>query len=157
MAVNVDPEHSPEKSFGKDIEETGENTSPPHKGHTSQKWENYPKNKIALPTVGRMVYYYHYSHGNKEMAAIVAGILPGSGLTINASVVSRLGAVVTAGVQDIPHESERPTPSSHYWDWMPFQKGQTAKTEELQRKLEETSVKLEHYRGPKPNLGPEAK
>ena len=103
----------------------------------SQPWA-YEKNKIALPTVGRVVYYYHPSYGDQPLAAMVAFVTPPSeevsGYTVNLGVLNPDGAGSPA--MNVHHESERATPDAPYWDWMPFQKGQAAKTEALQAELD---------------------
>jgi len=146
MSVNTDPEHFPEKNFGKDIEQTGEDTLPnplAHKGHPSQEWKNppektYPKNKIAQPTIGRVVYVYHDKE-DSPMAALVAKATPGS-LEINAAVFAQSGDAILGGIQHVPHISEKPRNVPFCWDWMDYQKGQAAKTEELQAELDRRAL-----------------
>jgi len=93
--------------------------------------------KIAEPTIGRVVYVYsHATAGvpsDKPMAAIVADV---DGLKINAQVIGHSGDILLGGVQNIPHISERSNDVHFWWDWMPFQKGQAAKTEQLQAELD---------------------
>jgi hypothetical protein len=109
------------------------------KGHASQPWKgpDYPKNKIPEPTIGRMVYYYHPSF-LKPCAAVVADC---DGYTVNLGVVNHDGTGFAAcGVQ----HAHRATVDQAHWDWMPFQKGQAVKTEELEREL---AAKIDPNRG----------
>ncbi len=96
---------------------------------------SYPKNKIELPTVGRIVLVTHPS-ALKPLAAIVTDTnLGGNPLTINVGAWNQDG---TCGpVRDLAHVSEKGN-CLQYWDWMPYQKSQAAKTEQLQRELEDT-------------------
>lgn len=98
----------------------------------------FPKNpepqKVAEPTIGRIVYVYGYGVA-KEMAAIVTDVV--SGLTIHACVFSGNG--VPEPAYKLPHISERASVHTPWWDWMPYQKGQAAKTEELERELKQAS------------------
>jgi hypothetical protein len=97
----------------------------------------------ALPTVGRVVYYKSLGspggeYASVDRAAIITQVhnatcvdlcvLNPTGLFFNNSVTQG-----SAGGQ---------------WDWMPFQKGQAAKTEELESKLAST---IDH--SPKPFAG----
>ena len=114
--------------------------TPAHKGHPSQEWKNYPKNKITLPTIGRVVYVYHDKE-DSPMAAIVAKVdIDATGLNINAHVIAQSGDTIPGGIQHVPHISERPPSVPFYWDWMDFQKGQAAKTEELQQELDRRAL-----------------
>lgn len=85
--------------------------------------------KPALPTIGRVVYWYP-ADKTKERAAIVADV---DDYTVNLSVVNHDGSV--AGLRNVPHVSLGQSGGAGHWDWMPFQKGQQAKTEELEKAL----------------------
>lgn len=96
----------------------------------------FPKNKIALPTVGRIVHVFvTNSEPVQPMAAIVAAV-PDDGrpLTIHACVFWPTGT--PAAMKDVPHKSQAAEHGEMFWDWMDYQKGQAAKTEELRRELE---------------------
>jgi hypothetical protein len=68
------------------------------------------------------------------MMAFVAdiGVLSLNDLAITALVVRHDGS--TMAVTSLRHASDASN-GEHYWDWMPFQKGQQSKTEELQNEL----------------------
>lgn len=95
----------------------------------------FPKNnppKITPPTVGRVVLIKR--QGAPDLAAIVAFVHEG-GYTINAGVFNEDGSV--GGLSCVLHASDADEAGNAYprWDWMDFQKGQAAKTEELEAKL----------------------
>lgn len=99
----------------------------------------FPKNpetpKVVEPTIGRVVYVFSGSiltdKQAKPMAAIVTDII--AGLRINACVFSGNG--VPQPATNIQHASQPRHNEDAYWDWMPYQKGQAAKTEELEHAL----------------------
>lgn len=95
--------------------------------------------KVAPPTVGRVVHIFSGSvlgqTKDTPMAAIVTGLR--DGLTIDACVFSGNG--VPQPTQGIVHVSEPRHLTDFYWDWMDYQKGQAAKTEELERQLKQAS------------------
>lgn len=104
---------------------------------------NPPQNsapKIALPTIGRIVHVFGLiSDGagpDVPRAGIVCGAEPGQ-LTINASVWARSGDTFVGGVQNLLHASMPRHPGDLYWDWMDFQKGQAAKTEQLEERIDQ--------------------
>lgn len=85
---------------------------------------------MIKPTVGRVVWYWlaHGSPQRQPHAAIVAGVKSDS--VVNLSVFDYEGN--QRGCVDVPliqEGDERPT--THFCEWMPYQKGQAAKTEEL--------------------------
>jgi hypothetical protein len=82
------------------------------------------------PTVGRLVYYKSYgSPGgefqSEERAAIITAVH--SETEVSLCVINPTGFFFNLSVKQGPGPGQ--------WDWMPFQKGQAAKTEELERKL----------------------
>jgi hypothetical protein len=106
----------------------------------------FPKNKIPLPTVGRIVYVYGQNIG--PFAAIVTQAW-------DDTLVADLHVFSCRGRLDRPKDENHPglLPVSltvdHYlvphiscgdtgicWDWMPYQKGQAAKAEQLQAELD---------------------
>jgi hypothetical protein len=89
------------------------------------------QDKIPEPTIGRVVYYYH-TGVDKEMAAMVCDVV--GPLTVNLGVLNHNGS--GGGVVGVPHTSVSGG-KPPCWDWMPFQKGQAAKTEALQKELDE--------------------
>lgn len=86
------------------------------------------------PTVGRVVYYK--SRGSKDgayesvdRAAVVT--IVNSPTNVGLCVLNPEGLYFQPAVEQGSDAGN--------WDWMPFQKGQAAKTEELQKKLDERS------------------
>ena len=104
---------------------------------TQQPWAyEKAKNKIALPTIGRVVHLYDstMTGADKPYLGMVADVIGGH--TINAVAFNHDGDLLVGGIQNVPHESDKPADAKVWWDWMDFQKGQAAKTEELQRALD---------------------
>lgn len=82
------------------------------------------------PTVGRMVYYFSFGTPNgkypsTERAAIITAVHNDS--CVDLCVLNPTGLFFNQNVV------QGSAPGK--WDWMPFQKGQAAKTEELEKKL----------------------
>jgi hypothetical protein len=112
---------------------------------------NPPENtstKITLPTVGRIVHVFGNWERNVPADTPRVGIVCGTdGLTISAAVWASDGSMDPGGVQSIRHKSEKfggPNyPEGIWWDWMDFQKGQAAKTEQLEAQLKGEMGKLQ--------------
>jgi len=92
---------------------------------------------IALPTVGRIVHLHDPDHID-PFPAIVVGVGPGKLSIAYLHVFLHDGA---RALEDVAHASEAHD-GEPYWDWMPYQKGQAAKTEELQAALDKQREKL---------------
>jgi len=118
-----------------------------------------PKNnspeKIAAPTIGRIVHIFGDPaiFGDKPCVGIVAGFYFNTpdDLFINAAVMRSDGSMVVGGLQGVPHISVRGD-SAVWWDWMPYQKGQAAKTAELERQLQEVNPIATFDHGTDPTL-----
>jgi hypothetical protein len=105
----------------------------------SQTWK-YEKEKITEPTIGRVVYYYHPTF-LKPCAALVADC---DGLMVNLGVLNHDGTGAPAcGVQHVSEAAQ----GQACWDWMPFQKGQAAKTEALQAELDAKNTAANSFGG----------
>jgi hypothetical protein len=92
---------------------------------------------VQHPTVGRNVYVYDLreEEPRRPYAAFVAEVgVGGNFLCINCACLTRSGGFFEDGLQRVPHISD-PLDATIVWDWMPFQKGQQAKTEELERQI----------------------
>lgn len=89
--------------------------------------------KVALPTVGRIIHYHHPDHVD-PFAGIVAVAVP------NRYTIPYLHIFLHDGVRvvnDVKHKDcVKLAKGEAYWDWMDYQKGQAAKTEALQAELE---------------------
>lgn len=100
-----------------------------------------------LPTVGRVVYYKSLGSPKGEFkstdrAAIVTVVH--SKTSVGLCILNPNGMYFNERVE----QGEEPG----QWDWMPFQKGQAAKTEELERQLEMQKVDTcENTRAPQPD------
>lgn len=86
--------------------------------------------KIPDPTVGRIVWFYEKPDSTPLPAIVVATLY---GHTIDLTVFG-LNGMPAELVFSVPHKEDR---DYRIWDWMPYQKGQAAKTEQLQAELEE--------------------
>lgn len=92
------------------------------------------------PTVGRVVWFHHgvvdntlFVCGAQPMAATVAFVNDDG--TVNLSVSDHMG--VQHNKQSVPLVQDGYQPKSGMWcEWMPYQRGQAAKTEALEQKLE---------------------
>jgi len=86
---------------------------------------------VQEPTVGRIVHYFD-PHARIPMPAMVQAVTPGS-LTIPCLHVYRHDG--TEVMEYVDHTSDTAGMMPR-WDWMPYQKGQAAKTEALEKQLE---------------------
>lgn len=91
---------------------------------------------IIEPTVGRVVWFYKHVPGSGHKGPLAAHICAVWGLTrVNLMVIDEDGNPrgekrVPLLIGDGSH-----APESDYCCWMPYQKGQAAKTETLEKKL----------------------
>lgn len=90
------------------------------------------------PTVGRIVWYWPGQHEdilrvlNQPLPAIVTAVL--SDTRVNLAVFDAFGGSNSrASVQLVQEGNERP--AGGFCEWMPYQRGQAAKTEALEAKL----------------------
>lgn len=89
---------------------------------------------VITPTVGRMVYYKSYGTPNGEYksvdrAAVITEVVDAEAEIVSLCVLNPTGFFFN---QNLKRGQE-----GGQWDWMPFQKGQAQKTEELEKKLAE--------------------
>jgi hypothetical protein len=99
---------------------------------TPSEARTYPKNNIALPTVGRIV-LFQSQYNAPAVPAIVVAVDDGS------HTIGHLHVFTTSGPKGydmVRHVSDSPGKYTPRWDWMPYQKGQAAKTEQLQEELD---------------------
>jgi hypothetical protein len=94
---------------------------------------------MIKPTVGRMVHYYPAGtdsmavNGSDPLAAIIACVWTDT--CVNLAIFDANG---------IPHQKtsvlllqyDNPAPDGGYAEWMPYQKGQAAKTDELEARID---------------------
>ena len=93
---------------------------------------------MIKPTIGRVVWFFTYVPGQGHKGPFAAHVCyVHSDTSVNLMVISEDG-------NPRPRTSIRliqdnmPEPSSDYCCWMPYQKGQAAKTEALEKQLEAT-------------------
>ena len=99
---------------------------------------------MIAPTVGRIVWYRPSSDeeipkqaDGQPLAAIVAMVWPGGGM-VNLSVFDANGFSRPRSKVPLVQENNE-APSGSYCEWMPYQKGQAAKTEALEAALKKES------------------
>jgi hypothetical protein len=95
---------------------------------------------MIKPTVGRVVWYWPSEHHDptpkfkgEPLAAIIARVIDDR--TVNLLVIRADG--VTYGRHDVVllQDGDGRTKEGRYCEWMPYQKGQAAKTEALEKQL----------------------
>lgn len=93
--------------------------------------------KVQYPTVGRIVHYHDAEHVG-PFAGLVA-IAEANRYTIPVLHVFLHDGVRV--VNAVKHKDcVKLAPGEPYWDWMDYQKGQAAKTEQLQAELDKIAV-----------------
>jgi hypothetical protein len=83
---------------------------------------------MIKPTIGRVVWFHSEEWPEQQLAAIVCFV--NSDYNVNLGVFNNRGE--TFGVQNVPliqENTEKPV-QGFYCEWMPYQLGQAAKTEE---------------------------
>lgn len=93
---------------------------------------------MIKPTIGRVVWYHPPKSPSKDQphAALVSFVH--SDTTVNLAVFNDRGEHYNATsvfLWDGESEFPQSVAASGYAEWMPYQKGQAAKTEELEKKL----------------------
>ena len=90
---------------------------------------------MIKPTVGRVVWYTpgmgHPWREDAPLAAIVAKVH--NDTLVNLMVIDSAGNPHGRPGVELCHGETRPS-GAEYCEWMPYQKGQAAKTEELEKK-----------------------
>jgi hypothetical protein len=88
---------------------------------------------VITPTIGRVVWYYHGHHTQDQAYAALVTYVHSDTL-INCVAFNPNGEPLSCtSVPLIQDNSERPV--GHYAEWMPYQKGQAAKTEALEKQV----------------------
>lgn len=86
------------------------------------------------PTVGRVV-LVNRGKSNQPEAALITYVH--SSKLINVGGFDQNGVPFAATSIQLLQDEDKPINTSYYAEWMPYQKGQAAKTEALEKKLEE--------------------
>lgn len=81
------------------------------------------------PTVGRVVHYFDSTEATRPLAGVICYVH--SDTMVNLTVFTQNGDPVGRTSVSLVQEGE-PKPLGHRCEWMPYQKGQAAKTEELE-------------------------
>lgn len=90
---------------------------------------------MIKPTIGRVV-WFHPNETADVLAAIVTYVHDDK--TVNLTVFSKHGH--PSGVTIVPlyqNEPNEERPASWYCEWMPYQLGQAAKTEQLEKQMQQ--------------------
>lgn len=94
---------------------------------------------MITPTVGRIVWYYEHINAPTQ-AAIITYVW--NDKSVNLAVFDMHGWAT--GKLNVPllQDSDQPPLGHCYAEWMPYQKGQAAKAEQLEVKLEEAKLSI---------------
>jgi len=97
---------------------------------------------MIMPTVGRVVWYRPWgstrASNDQPQAAIISYVH--SDTCVNLAIFNVSGT--TDAQTSVPlYQGEGERPLSAYCEWMPYQMGQAAKTEQLEKKLTESEQK----------------
>jgi hypothetical protein len=84
------------------------------------------------PTVGRVVHYFESSSAQTPLAGVICYVH--SETFVNLTVFMPNGEAIGRTSVQLVQDGE-PKPHGHRCEWMPFQKGQAAKTEALEAQL----------------------
>jgi hypothetical protein len=88
---------------------------------------------MIKPTIGRIVWFHPTSRPEQPLAAIIVYV--NSDISVNLTAFGSDGIPAPVrGVLLVQQDEDVPTTGS-YCEWMPYQKGQAAKTEALEAKL----------------------
>lgn len=85
------------------------------------------------PTVGRIVWFYESSAPSSPRAGIVAKVW--NSWMVNLAVIEEDGKLTPKIFVDLLQDREGPQGKFCWCEWMPYQKGQAAKTEELEKRV----------------------
>lgn len=91
---------------------------------------------MIKPTIGRVVWYYNPNHkeGDQPWAALICYVHSDTMVNLSVFDENGLGKAKTS----VPlYQGEGVRPEYPFCEWMPYQQGQAAKTEALEKKLAE--------------------
>jgi len=91
---------------------------------------------MITPTVGRVVWYYDPNLSGQvrvgPLAAVIAFVHSDS--LVNLMVIGTSGISMSRASVPLLQDGD-PVPDSNYCEWMPYQKGQAAKVEALEKQI----------------------
>jgi hypothetical protein len=91
---------------------------------------------MIKPTIGRVVWYHPQHKHIQPHAALIAFVH--SDTLVNLAVFDENGShQATIDVPLYQNEPNQERPQYGFCEWMPYQQGQAAKTQELEKKLEQ--------------------
>lgn len=89
---------------------------------------------MIKPTIGRVVWFYKYVDGQGHKGPLAAHVCcVHSDFMVNLMVIDESG--VPRSQTSVHLIQEAPVPNYDYCCWMPYQKGQAAKTEALEAQV----------------------
>lgn len=89
------------------------------------------------PTVGRVVWFYKFARGGGHKGPLAAHVCKvHSPQMVNLMVIDESGIAFPESSVFLKQDDGE-TPQFDYCEWMPYQKGQAAKAEQLAAKIEE--------------------
>lgn len=92
---------------------------------------------MISPTIGRVV-LVHRGKSDQAEPALVSYVF--SDRMINVGGFDRNGAPFQATSMQLLQDDDKPTNPDYYAEWMPYQKGQAAKTEALQAEADKAKA-----------------
>lgn len=91
---------------------------------------------MIQPTVGRVVWFYKYVPGQGHKGPLAAHVAHvHSDAMVNLMVIDEMGTPRSETSVHLRQDIGYAPPEGDYCEWMPYQKGQAAKTEALEAKL----------------------
>ena len=95
------------------------------------------------PTVGRIV-WVRYSGRETPLAGIITSVISNTKITVTVFELDCEKHMMMTLYQG----DTRPSQETPYAEWMPYQKGQAAKTEALEKQLKPNTITYEKGYGP---------
>lgn len=86
---------------------------------------------MIKPTVGRIVWYR--AHRGAETQAAIVTRASEKGTHVDLTVFPALAATETFASVVLLQDDEAPPPIGHFCEWMPYQKGQAARADHLEK------------------------
>lgn len=89
---------------------------------------------MITPTIGRQVWYFRHDSGPGDQAEAATVVYVHNERMVNLQLIGHSGdaRAVTSVLLRQPEDEK---PESNYCEWMPYQKGQAARTEAVEQAL----------------------